>query len=336
MLWNPALRQTAQAIATIQLSSGSIPWGLGRHSDPWNHIEAAMGLDAAGMHSEARRAYLWSAEMQREDGSWAAAYLENEIFDPTQDANFTAYIAAGAWHHFLATRDQPFLDEMWPVVRAAIENVLTLQRADGGIDWARDAAGERWPEALLTSSACILLSLRCAIAHATELGLASDPWRRASSRLAVALREGAHFAQRDRYAMDWYYPVLSGALGLGTARALIQSRWSAFVKDGRGSLCVLDEPWVTAGESAELVIACTVAGETRRAAELLGWLDHLRDEDGLYWTGRNHTDNTVFPHEKTTWSAGAVLLAADAGLGSGPQSSFFRDLGAPAELAPAL
>lgn len=328
-----ALRRTAEAIAAIQLPSGSIPWGPGRHSDPWNHVEAAMGLDSAGLHDEARRAYLWLAEMQREDGSWAAAYLENEVFDPNQDANFIAYVAAGAWHHFLATGDRLFLGELWPVVRAAIENVLTLQRSDGAIDWARDAMGERWPEPLLTSSACILISLRSAIAHATELGLPSDTWRRAAVHLAVALRERSNFATRDRYAMDWYYPVLSGALGLGEARALIQGRWTTFVKHGRGSLCVLDEPWVTAGESAELVIACTVTGEAQRAAELLGWLDHLRDGDGLYWTGRNHTDNTVFPYEKTTWSAAAVLLAADAVQGTGRASSFFGDLEAEIELA---
>lgn len=331
-----ALRQTASAIAAMQLPSGSIPWGPGRHSDPWNHVEAAMGLDSAGLHDEARRAYLWLAEMQREDGSWAAAYLGNEIFDPTEDANFDSYIASGAWHHFLASGDRSFLDEMWPVVRGAIDRVLSLQRPDGAIDWARDERGARWPEALVTSSSCILLSLRSAIAHAGELEIACDGWREAAVRLASALRDRSGFALRTRYAMDWYYPVLSGALPASEARSTLEGAWGAFVKEGRGSLCVLDEPWVTAGESAELVLACTVSGLPRHAAELLGWLAHLRDDDGLYWTGRNHTDDTVFPYEKTTWSAGAVLLAADAVVGEGRASSFFRDLGASAELAPAL
>lgn len=330
------LLQTAEAIARIQLSSGSIPWGEGRHSDPWNHIEAAMGLDTAGLHDEARRAYLWLAELQRSDGSWAAAYLEDDIFDPGADANFVAYVAAGTWHHFLATGDSGFLTSMWPTVQRAIGYVLGLQRDDGAIDWARDSEGLRWPEALITSSSCILLSLRAALAQAAHLGMPCEPWKDAAAQLEQAVRDDSLFAPRRRYAMDWYYPVLSGALSTDESKERLASGWDAFVKPGRGSLCVLDEPWVTAGESSELVLACCVAELREEAEKLMAWIDHLRDADGLYWTGRNHTDNTVFPYEKTTWSAGAVLLAADALWGEGPAASFFTDLASGAGLVQSL
>lgn len=319
--------QTAEAIATIQLPSGSIPWGPGRHSDPWNHVEAAMGLDAAGLHDEARRAYEWLARMQRPDGSWAAAYLGDEVFDPVVDANFVAYVAAGTWHHFLATADGDFLGSMWPAVESAMGFVLKMQRDDGAIDWARDQRGVRWPEALVTSSSCILLSLRAAIACAAELGERVSGWQTAADRLSDAVSNDELFAARRRYAMDWYYPVLGGALGREESRARIAAGWDAFVMPGRGSLCVSDEPWVTAGESSELVLACVVAGMRAEAATLMAWIGHLRDDDGLYWTGRNHTDDSVFPYEKTTWSAGAVLLANDALTGQGPACSFFLDLG---------
>jgi hypothetical protein len=36
------------------------------------------------------------------------------------------------------------------------------------------------------------------------------------------------------------------------------------------------------------------------------------DEDGGYWTGYNFRDKVIWPKEKTTWTAGAILLAADA------------------------
>lgn len=328
------IEQTAHAIAGIQLPSGSIPWGPRRHSDPWNHTEAAMGLDVAGFHDEARLAYRWLAKMQRPDGSWAAAYLENEIFDPMTDANFVAYVATGTWHHFLATGDEAFLRSMWPTVERAIDCVLALQREDGAINWARDAEGLHWPEALITSSSCILLSLRAALAQAAHLGLGFERWRGAADRLERAVRDDSLFASRRRYAMDWYYPVMSGALGIAECKERLAAGWDAFVKPGRGSLCVLDEAWVTAGESSELVLACTVAGLDDVADQLMGWISHLRDDDGLYWTGRNHTDNSVFPYEKTTWSAGAVLLAADALGGDGPAASFFSDLASGAGLVP--
>jgi hypothetical protein len=36
------------------------------------------------------------------------------------------------------------------------------------------------------------------------------------------------------------------------------------------------------------------------------------DEDGGYWTGYNFRDDVIWPREKTTWTTGAILLAADA------------------------
>ena len=34
--------------------------------------------------------------------------------------------------------------------------------------------------------------------------------------------------------------------------------------------------------------------------------------DGAYWTGYVHRDDTLWPEEKPTWTAAAVMLAADA------------------------
>ena len=61
-------RQTAESIATIQLASGEIPWSLTGHTDPWDHVECAMALTAAGLMTEARAAYEWSRTQQRSDG----------------------------------------------------------------------------------------------------------------------------------------------------------------------------------------------------------------------------------------------------------------------------
>jgi hypothetical protein len=36
------------------------------------------------------------------------------------------------------------------------------------------------------------------------------------------------------------------------------------------------------------------------------------DDDGGYWTGYNFRDKVIWPREKTTWTAGVILLAADA------------------------
>ena len=80
-------RQTAESIATIQLSSGEIGWSLAGHTDPWDHVECAMALTAAGLIDQARAAYEWSRAQQRSDGSWAIQYRRGVVEDSNTDSN---------------------------------------------------------------------------------------------------------------------------------------------------------------------------------------------------------------------------------------------------------
>lgn len=304
---------SARSIAAIQSSSGAIPWGPGRHWDPWNHVEAAMGLTAAGLYAEATTAYICLTDTQRADGSWSAAYLGDEVMDPTIDANFCAYVAVGVRHHFLTTGDPLFLEMMWPVVRRAVDRVLTMQRADGSIAWAEDGSGALWDGALVSSSACIFLSLTSALELARLVGHPSPEWEIGRLRLRESLVNGVSFEDKASFAMDWYYPVLSGALSGDDAVLRLSGRWDRFVIPARGARCTDDRPWVTAGETSELILACLRNGMRKEADSLFTWVQHLRDDaDGLYWTGANHPTGDLYPYEKTTWSAASVLLAADA------------------------
>ena len=65
----PWMLSTARTIAAAQLPGGAIPWPDG-HVDPWDHVECAMALSAAGRIDAAGRAYDWLARTQRPDGSW--------------------------------------------------------------------------------------------------------------------------------------------------------------------------------------------------------------------------------------------------------------------------
>ena len=68
------LRLTAEHLASLQVDTGMIPWFPGGHCDPWNHVESAMALDIAGLHTQAEQAYEWLHDTQRPDGSWHAYY----------------------------------------------------------------------------------------------------------------------------------------------------------------------------------------------------------------------------------------------------------------------
>ena len=61
-------------ILRTQEPDGAIPWWIGDKTDPWDHVEAAMGLSVGGAFARARQAFEWLKSSQHDDGSWAAAY----------------------------------------------------------------------------------------------------------------------------------------------------------------------------------------------------------------------------------------------------------------------
>ncbi|UGY91128.1 prenyltransferase [Streptomyces gobiensis] len=308
--------QTVAGIAATQRADGAIPWFRGHHLDPWDHIEAAMALDTAGEHDRAEAAYNWLARHQLPDGSWYAAYADGDADTPTdrgRESNFCAYIAVGVWHHYLSTGDEAFLERMWPVVAAAMEFVLGLQQPGGQIGWKREPDGTPVADALLTGSSSIYQALRCALALAEYREEPQPDWELGVGWLGHAIQHHPErFLDKSRYSMDWYYPILGGALTGPAAKERIEEHWDRFVVPGLGVRCILPNPWVTGGESAELALALWVMGESDRALDILSWIQHLRAANGMYWTGYVFADDAVWPEEQTSWTAGSILLAVAA------------------------
>ena len=336
MLSAPALAATVDTIAAMQLDDGMIPWFPGGHADPWTHVEAAMALTVGGRRAEAERAFDWLLGTQRTDGAWHQYYRAGPggpVVDVALlDANVTAYVATGAWHHFLATGDAGFLSTLWPAVDAAMGFVLRLQAPGGEVTWARHPDGTPWSFALLTASSSTYCSLRCASAIADRLSYERPWWRPAADRLGEAIRRRpGSFLPKDRWSMDWYYPVLAGVVRGEDARERLAGGWGRFVMDGVGVRCVADRPWVTAAETSEAAMAFAAADRVDEARALFEWAQHLRAPDGSYFTGMVHPEGVHFPGgERTTYSAAAVVLAADALAGAGPASALFagdREIG---------
>jgi hypothetical protein len=188
----------------------------------------------------------------------------------------------------------------------------------------------------LTGSSSVHGSLVCAVRIAERLGHRRPSWRRARQRLADALRfDIGRFAANDlpeppgRHSMDWYYPVLGGALrgSRGRARLLDAEQARTFLEEGVGCRCVRDRPWYTVAETCELVLALDAVGLTARAREIASWVEPLRDEQGAYWTGATHPEKIIYPEEeRTPWTAATVLLADDALAADSPTSAFFAGL----------
>lgn len=343
MLNRAEVRRTGEWLASLQLPSGAIPWEPGRHADPWDHTEAAMGLDVAGLHTEAQRAYEWLADVQAPDGSWAAAYTEGVVTDAQSQSSYCAYIAVGLWHHTAVTGDLAFRSRLWPVVSRALDFVLTMSDAAGVLAWARNADGTlNLDGPLVTGSSSTLLALRYGVLLAEAVGDPRPDWELAADRLMhVITAHPATFQNKARYSMDWYYPVLCGALRGSLAEDRIERGWSYFMRPGRGARCVSDRPWFTPAETCELVLALDVVGDIGRASSVLETAELLRETDGGVWTGwvdDNSPDGALWPEERTSWTAGVMLLACDAlqrgGVSGSPAAAgLFRNVAVPDAVA---
>ncbi len=97
--------------------------------------------------------------------------------------------------------------------------------------------------------------------------------------------------------------------------------------------CVSTGEWVTAAETAECVLTLDALGLDDAAVELLSWVQALRNEDGSYWTGMVYPEEASYPPlERSSYTAGAMVLAADALSRTTPASGLFRGEGLPSHL----
>ena len=311
---------SAAAIAAMQEPCGAVPWTVGEHVDIWNHVEAAMAMLVGGQVEAAEHAYAWVPTMQRPDGSWPMKIVNGVADDERGEVNMSAYLAVGVWHHWLVRRDLRFVQRFWPSVRAGLDWVVAQQLPFGGIQWT--PVDEF---CLLTASSSVYQSLRAGIALAELLADPQPEWELAAGRLGHAVRRHRDlFADKSRFSMDWYYPVLGGAVSGEEADALLAARWDEFVVPDLGVRCVSTNPWVTGAETCELVLALEALGDRERARALFADVQHLREDDGRYWTGLVFPEGLNWPGEHSTYTAAAVILAADALADATPGADIMR------------
>jgi hypothetical protein len=304
---------TALHLSSLQRASGMILLANRSGADPWNHVEAAIGLDVAGRHDLALFAYRWLLAAQRKDGSWLAAYNADGMATADYvDTNAVGYVASGVLAHLMATGDDRTCDELYPMVEVALDYVADYERGTGEVPWSVDGDGKESPLRLLAGSSSLVSSFRHGAELASRLGRDGARWRAASARIAgeiVANEEG--FADKSEFAMDWYYPVLSGVLNGEQAKRRLTEGESTFVTSD-GVLCRSDRRWVTSAETAEAAIAYVRAGDAEMGKTLFATLADKQLAGGGYLTGLVYPERSEFPKgESTSYSDAAVLIAAD-------------------------
>ena len=323
------LKILASFIKDCQLKSGAIVSNADGSLDPWDHCEAIMGLSTMNQFDSALKAFDWLKETQNEDGSWYAKYDDQSVIEFHKPTHFSSYITVAAFHYFLITDDKDFLRSLWRVIEKATDFTLNHQIDDGSIYWAVDDKNNIDKDSLITGSSSILKSLECGIAISKILNQKNN-WNDAYFKLKECIRNSPSSfdkkKDRSNFSMDSYYPILCGALD---DKDLIDSAISKTLKDfyvdGIGIKCVKNEPWVTVAETSEFIIALVKNDKEELAKKLFTEILNISDLDNVPYMGWQYKENIFWPDEKPSWTAAAVILAADGIYDLSKGSSLFKN-----------
>jgi len=315
------LEPAVDYIERVQRSDGLILWYPDGPADPWDHVESAMGLSVGGRHEAARRAYRWVADAQHDDGALWATYGEPDDDgddgshagdEPRKETHRSAYVAVGAWHHYLCTEDREFLEDLWPTVRDAVEFACDQQAPTGEVYWTVGADGGSTRTRCSPAAPRSARSLACGAAVADELGHEErrDRWLEARTHLGEAIRSRPDrfdrtWESKSRYAMDWFYPVLCGVMTGDSARDRLEDGMDRFLEAG-WAVGASPTNRVTVAESCVNSWSRwpRSGGRERRAREILEWLFPVDRRRGDLLTGYQFEDEEFWPGERPTWTCG--------------------------------
>ena len=323
------LNHLGKFLDDVQFFSGAIPSNQDGSHDPWDHLEAVMGLSTLGFKNQALNGLHWMVANQNEDGSWYNLYQDEKPLELNKQTNYASYIAVAVWHFYLLNNDVNFLQDFWEPVKKGILFTLSLQHRNGAIAWNIDKSKKIDEDYLLTGCSSIAKSLECAIAICQVLEHKSFElkWRDAHLKLIVALENPAEIfdlkKDRSRFSMDWYYPILGGINSKERITSLVEMIKTSFWIKGLGIKCVADEPWVTVAETSECSIAFKKIGEDKIALELLLNAIAIVDGQGIPYMGWQFDENIYWPEETPSWTAAACILAADANYQLTPSANLF-------------
>ena len=344
------VRGGIEIIAQQTREDGFIPFSSGNTCDPWNMVEAAMGMMAVGEQAVAKKVYEWMRVNQQDDGTYCAQYENGTPCAKHTSVHTFSYLSVATYQQWLITRNLSDVLINWPSIVKAIQATLKLQTHFGDVAWstsfpALNSTHSVADDALVAGCSSIAMSLHRAIqlgwllhshgklaqANSEITANTLHEWQVCLRNLLYCLkytpdRFDRTWPSKKNFAMDWYYPMLTGCVDVPTARIKLTERWDEFVVDGIGCLCSTDNDWITVAETCELIMVLVRIGGRDKALELWSWLQKHMNEHGWTQMGYVVKSKAYWPSgEYPTWSAGAVLLAADSLFQLSPAHSLFQE-----------
>ena len=249
------------------------------------------------------------------------------VVDPVREANFAAYLAVGLLHHIRSTGDDDVPGPDVADARARRSTSSSACRRPAGRSAGPAAPDGRSPPTRRCSPAAPACSTACAARWswpgcATSRSRTGSWPRPRSATRSSRTRNGSR--PGSRYSMDWYYPILGGALRGPAAHDRIDGRLGP-VRGARPRhpLRRATDPGSPAPRPANWCSRCARSATSTGPRELFADMQHLRHDDGSYWTGYVYPDDARWPRgaDHLDRGGGAARLGR-AGRGPGHQAVF--------------
>ncbi|MCK7511326.1 MAG: hypothetical protein MZV70_49555 [Desulfobacterales bacterium] len=210
---------------------------------------------------------------------------------------------------------------------AAIDFALSLQAPQGEIHWAISPQGHVDPMALLTGSSSIYMSIKCALALAGGPRAAAPRLAgRARHELGNAIRAKPHLFNmtKSRFSMDWFYPVLAGAVTGADAAATDRARLAKIRGGGPGGALRVGSALDCDCRNLRAGADAGRHGQPRSGPGRFR-LDQRPALRGRLLLGRLHLPghDRLARGPASTWTNAGVLIAADAIFGLTPAAGLF-------------
>ena len=82
---------------------------------------------------------------------------------------------------------------------------------------------------------------------------------------------------------------------------------------------------MTVAETSEFIISLMIYGDQERSVELLTDVLNITDENKIPYMGWQYEENIFWPNEKPSWTAAALIIAADTVLNFSNASNLFLE-----------
>ena len=317
---------TGESIAAVQEPSGAVGWPDG-HVDAWNHVECAMALSACGLRGRPGAPTTGSAPASGPTGRGRRRRppaARSPTRPPRATRPPTSRSGSGTSSWSPGTRRSR--RGCGPRCAGASTSCSPCRRPAARSPGSATADGSPAGYALLTGCSSIYQSLRCAVALAEFVG-------RAAARLGTRGRPARARGGAPSRGVRRQEPVLDGLVLPGPRRAGARAGRGGPAGRGLGRLRgpgprrpLRQRPAL--GHRRRDLRARARAGRDRRPRpgrwSCSATSSTCGDADGGYWTGWQFANQAHFPAEHSSWTAAAMILAADALAGATGGAGLFR------------